>query len=232
MSLAFIAGTSLIGSDFFGRARRRTIRVGNRHVEILADGNRLFLPRHGLKGQVPPHKLDHAAHMRALKALGADAVLAICSVGSLQRRITPAHYVVPDDYMGLWTPATAFDRGAHHITPSLDETLRRVLIRAARKLRLPLVNRGVYVQTVGPRLETRAEIRFLSRFADVVGMTMASEATVARELDLPYAALCVVDNFANGLVKQPLTLKQIMESAARKWPVLIRLLELAARELA
>ena len=58
---------------------------------------------------------------------------------------------------------------------------------------------GVYWQTRGPRFETPAEIRLIAAHADVVGMTIASECVVAGELGLDYAALCVVDNLANGL---------------------------------
>ena len=58
---------------------------------------------------------------------------------------------------------------------------------------------GVYWQARGPRFETPAEIRLMAAHADVVGMTIATECVVAGELGLDYAALCVVDNLANGL---------------------------------
>ena len=58
---------------------------------------------------------------------------------------------------------------------------------------------GVYWQAIGPRFETPAEIRLIAAHADVVGMTIASECIVAGELGLDYAALCMVDNLANGL---------------------------------
>ena len=69
----------------------------------------------------------------------------------------------------------------------------------------PLVDGGVYWQAFGPRFETPAEIRLIAQYADVVGMTMASECIVAGELGLSYAAVCIVDNLANGLGDQPLT---------------------------
>ena len=70
---------------------------------------------------------------------------------------------------------------------------------------VPLKDGGVYWQAFGPRFETPAEIRFIAQFADVVGMTMASECIVAGELGLSYAAVCIVDNLANGLGEQQLT---------------------------
>ena len=69
----------------------------------------------------------------------------------------------------------------------------------------PLRDGGVYWQTSGPRFETPAEIRLLAAHADLVGMTIASECVVACELGLAYAAVCVVDNLANGVAARPLS---------------------------
>lgn len=57
----------------------------------------------------------------------------------------------------------------------------------------------VYVQTTGPRFETRAEIASYVPRGHVVGMTCASEWILASELMLPYALVCAVDNCCNGL---------------------------------
>jgi len=70
---------------------------------------------------------------------------------------------------------------------------------------------GTYVQTRGPRFETVAEIAALSQFADLVGMTLASEATLACELSIPFAAICTVDNYANGLADGVLTYDEVLK---------------------
>ena len=67
---------------------------------------------------------------------------------------------------------------------------------------------GVYWQTVGPRLETQAEIRLIASHAHVVGMTLGSEWASAAERGLPYAAVCVVDNLANGVGERELTIEE------------------------
>jgi 5'-methylthioadenosine phosphorylase len=72
---------------------------------------------------------------------------------------------------------------------------------------------GVYVQTRGPRIETVAEVKALSAWADVVGMTVASEATLACELGMEFAALCTVDNYANGLGGEVLTYEHILSTS-------------------
>ena len=86
---------------------------------------------------------------------------------------------------------------------------------AARDCGINVVNGGVYWQTKGPRFETKAEIRMMSQFADLVGMTMASEAVIAQELGLSYASLCSVDNYANGLGERELTVDEILQHARR-----------------
>ncbi|MCK9581812.1 MAG: 5'-methylthioadenosine phosphorylase, partial [Methanoregula sp.] len=63
----------------------------------------------------------------------------------------------------------------------------------------------------GPRFETVAEIAALAKVADLVGMTIASEATLARELGIPFAALSTVDNYANGLTEESLSWDEVLE---------------------
>jgi 5'-methylthioadenosine phosphorylase len=84
-------------------------------------------------------------------------------------------------------------------TEPYDEPLRQRLLAAAERAGEGIVADGVYAATQGPRLETAAEINRLERDgADLVGMTAMPEASLARELDVPYASLCVVANWAAG----------------------------------
>ena len=119
---------------------------------------------------------------------------------------------MPDDFIGFWDIPTYYDDKVVHATPSLDDGLRTVLVAAAKDAKATVRAEGVYVQTTGPRLETRAEVAHFKTFGDIVGMTMASEATLASELGIPYAALCTVDNFAHGIVDEPLTFDRIRET--------------------
>ncbi len=97
--------------------------------------------------------------------------------------------------------------------------MRVALIKVVRGLNLniELVESGVYFQTSGPRLETRAEINFIKNYADIVGMNMASEATLARELGLEYANLSTVDNYAHGISDsdEELDYEKIVEAASK-----------------
>lgn len=182
-------------------------RVG-KHGEITV----IFLPRHGKDHRIPPHKLNHRANLWSLKDLGATHVLGTSSTGSLKKTIHPGTFVVPHDFIGFWSIPTYHDEKVIHATPTLDEPLRTILVAAAKDAKATVRDRGVYVQTTGPRLETRAEIAFFSKIGDVVGMTMSSEATLASELGIPYASLCTVDNFAHGIAAEPLTFDRIRET--------------------
>lgn len=177
-----------------------------------------FLARHGSDHQIPPHRINHRANLWALKEAGASAVVGSCSVGSLQTEIAPGTLVVPDDYVSFWDVPAYYDDQVQHITPSLDPDLRKQLVQAAKAQGVPVQDGGVYVQTRGPRLETRAEVRILREFGDLLGMTMATEATLAQELGLRYASLCSVDNYGHGITKEPPTFEDIrrtQESNAR-----------------
>ncbi|MEA3471474.1 MAG: 6-oxopurine nucleoside phosphorylase, partial [Thermodesulfobacteriota bacterium] len=118
-----------------------------------------------------------------------------------------------------------FDNEQQHITPTLSEKIRQKLINASEKLGIPLIKKGIYWQTRGPRLETKAEIRMMSRFADIVGMTMASEAMIACEMDIEYASICSVDNFGHGLTESPLSMQEIKETARKNAGKILKIVD-------
>jgi 5'-methylthioadenosine phosphorylase len=93
--------------------------------------------------------------------------------------------------------------------PGFDDAWRREALKVLAEGGSEIVGGGVYWQSRGPRLETPAEIRLVAAHADLIGMTLASESVVAGELGLPYAALCVVDNLANGIAGSELSLAEL-----------------------
>jgi 5'-methylthioadenosine phosphorylase len=167
----------------------------------------VVLQRHEAAGAyVLPHAIDHAANLRSLLEAGCDRVLAICSVGSLDAGLSVGSFVCPHDFIALQLTVTTFDDPRGHAMPGFDPAWRgRVLAAWEESGAGTLRDGGVYWQTNGPRFETPAEIGLIAAHADLVGMTLASECIVAGELGLPYAAVCVVDNLANGIAAQPLS---------------------------
>lgn len=194
-------------------------------VFILEADGVVFLPRHGKEKNIPPHRINHRANIWCLKEIGAEWVIGVNSVGSLRKDITPRYFVVPHDYINLFNIPTFFDEEIVHITPGMDEELRGLIISSLRNSSQPYLDRGVYIQTRGPRLETPAEIRMLMAFGDIVGMTMASEATASKELGLRYASICSVDNLCHGIGEGPLSSEEIRENAKRKGKAVKEILE-------
>lgn len=175
-------------------------------LAAAAESHATVLQRHGAPGAyVLPHRIDHEANLRSLAEAGCDRVLAICSVGSLDPELGVGSVVCPHDFIALQVTVTTFEDPRAHMTVGFDPDWRgEVLAAWGASEAGPLRDGGIYWQTNGPRFETPAEIRLLAAHADLVGMTLASECIVAAELGLPYAAVCVVDNLANGIEAQPL----------------------------
>lgn len=181
----------------------------------LPDGDFEVLARHGTDAYVLPHRIDHVANMRALAAAGCDRVLAIGSVGGLRPELEPGTFVCLDDFIALDSePVTALAGPAAHRVPGFDPGWRAEVLAAFAAAGADAGDGGVYWQARGPRLETPAEIRLAAQHADVIGMTVASECVVAGELGLRYAAICVVDNLANGVGQTELTLAEVEANRA------------------
>jgi 5'-methylthioinosine phosphorylase len=207
------------GSSAAGRGGEQIVAAAEGHGAVVAQ-------RHGATGvYVLPHAIDHAANLRPLVEAGCDRALSICSVGSLDADLGVGSFVCPHDFIALQVTATTFDDPRGHAMPGFDAGWRGEVLAAwngggpagsgasqgaaPAAAAGPLRDGGVYWQTNGPRFETPAEIRLMAAHADLVGMTMASECVVAGELGLAYAAVCVVDNMANGIGAQPLTAAEV-----------------------
>ncbi len=219
MALGIIGGTSLFGTELLAGMEERDVRTDYGPVYVLATSIHsheiLFIPRHGREQNIPPHRINYKANMRAFKDLGVEEIISVTSVGSVKRALPPRSLVVPHDYIGLFSILTYYDDKIVHVTPGLDDGVRQQLLDAAASLGIALVEQGVYFQTLSPRLETKAEINLIKDYADIVGMNMATEATLATELELRYANISTVDNYAHGIVDEPLDYKDIVAAAAQ-----------------
>jgi 5'-methylthioadenosine phosphorylase len=221
-----ISGTIFHQTDIFHALEEKIIETDFGKVQLLVSDRAVYLLRHGNKQKhhILPHLVNYQANVKALKDIGVEEIIAVNSTGSLKKRLKPGMLMVPDDFIMLTGGSSIFSKKAGHITPTLDENVRQKWLAAARECGIEVVDGGVYWQTIGPRLETKAEIRLMSQFADIVGMTMANEAIVAKELELPYAALCSIDNYGHGLTKRPLTMEQILRHASKNAEVILQII--------
>ena len=214
--MGIISGTiPLHEEDIFKNLEKTVVKTEFGSTLVFLSEMVAFIPRHGMDTGTPPHMINHQANLKALQDMGVKEVIGVNSTGSLKKEVKPGMIIIPDDYISTSGTPTIFHNSAVHIIPVLDEGIRKRLIHTAEKLGINVIGNGVYWQPSGPRLETKAEIRMMSQFADIVGMTMASEATIAAELELPYAAICSVDNYGHGLVEKPLIPEEIGKGARR-----------------
>jgi 5'-methylthioadenosine phosphorylase len=205
--LAIIGGSGLTRLSTLAVAHREVVRTpyGEPSSALLfgqiAGREVVFLARHGHGHTIPPHRVNYRANLWALNERGATAVLAVASVGGI-RDALPGELLLPHQLIDYThdREATFFDGGDRRVvhidfTHPYAAALREKCLAAARAAGIALTDGGVY----GPRLETVAEIDRMDRDgATLVGMTGMPEAALARELELPYAAIAVVVNHAAG----------------------------------
>ena len=196
------------------------VRIG------MLDGHRVaFLARHGEGHSLPPHRINYRANLAALKALGARRVLAMNTVGGITERFGPRVLACPDqliDYTWGRISTICEEPGTEVLHVDFGEpytrSLRQAVVAAAAKARVALVDGGCYGATQGPRLETRAEIARMRRDGcDLVGMTGMPEAGLAREMELDYACLAIVANWAAGAgpdQEEVITLQDVLDNVA------------------
>jgi 5'-deoxy-5'-methylthioadenosine phosphorylase len=209
---AIVGGSGLKKLTLLKNPRREVIRTpyGDPSGPLTfgsLDGVELaFLARHGYGHTIAPHEINYRANLWALRQAGVNQVLAVATVGGISENMGPGALAVPDQIIDYThgrrnTYFEGADQPVVHVdfTEPYDEELRQRLIAAAARVTVAVGTRGTYGCTQGPRLESAAEISRLERDGcTVVGMTGMPEAALARELELPYAALTVVANHAAG----------------------------------
>jgi 5'-methylthioinosine phosphorylase len=166
----------------------------------------IFLARHGYGYTIPPHLVNYRANLWALREAGVTDVVSVATVGGIRADLTPGTLVVPDqvldytqgrDYTFFSTRNTSYKN--IDFTLPYSTALRSLILRSAKKVKQHCLDGGVYATTQGPRLDSIAEInRFEKDGADMVGMTGMPEAALARELEMNYATIAVVANYAAG----------------------------------
>jgi 5'-methylthioadenosine phosphorylase len=171
-----------------------------------------FLPRHGRKHHVPPHRINYRANLWALAAAGVRQVLGPCAVGGLRPDYGPGTLVIPDQLVDRTKSRvqTFFDgevvdgRAPNVVHVSFADpycpTGRRAAVEAARAAGWAAVDGGTLVVVEGPRFSTRAESRWhAAQGWSTVGMTGHPEAILARELGLCYTSLNLVTDLDAGV---------------------------------
>jgi len=191
-----------------------------------------FIPRHGARHESPPHRVNYRANVWSLKQLGVERIIATNAVGAMRESYRPGDLAIPVDLIDFTRlrANTFYDsEPVRHVdvTDIYCPEVREALIHVSNQPSRKVWNESILACTDGPRYETPAEIRMMrTAGCDIVGMTSAPEAFLARELEICYGAICLVTNMAAGMQKT-LTAREVTELAGKILPEVGSLLRAA-----
>jgi len=189
----------------------------------------VLLARHGREHTITPSRVNYRANIQALKDAGCTHVLATTAVGSLREEIGRGHLVIIDQFIDATKQrAMTFHESfaPHHpvhtpMADPFDAGLRNALITTCQRLGFAFHPRGTVVTIEGPRFSTRAESNMFRAWgADIINMSVATEAALANEAGLPYAAVAMSTDYDCWKVDEaPVTwdaILQVFNSNAQK----------------
>ena len=209
MKIGIIGGSGLDNPDIlkdineievntdFGKPSDKLITGKINDVEVI------ILPRHGKDHSIPPSQVNFRANIQALKDAKVDYIIATTACGSLKEDIGRGDFVILDQFIDFTrhrkiTFFEDFSRGAKHcaMADPFDKKLRKILIETSKNLGFKTHEKGTVVTIEGPRFSTRAESNMFRIWGgDVINMSVAPEAALANEMEVPYAAIAMSTDF-------------------------------------
>lgn len=207
VAIGIIGGSGLYEIEGFETRRTVTLRTpfgspsGPLTIGSLNGRDVAFLARHGAGHRFSPSDINYRANIHAMKQLGVTRILSVSAVGSMKEQIHPGDLVIPDQFYDhtKGRRSTFFDKGvvAHvAFADPVCDTLTGALDEGCRQLGLKVHRGGTYLCMEGPQFSTRAESLIYRQWGvDVIGMTNATEAKLAREAEICYATLALVTDY-------------------------------------
>ncbi|MFA6428854.1 MAG: S-methyl-5'-thioadenosine phosphorylase [Candidatus Buchananbacteria bacterium] len=191
------------------------------HLGKIAGQSVAFLPRHGEKHTIPPHKINYRANLAAFKQLGVKHIISPCAAGSLQPDIKPGDFVVLDQFVDRTVgredsfyqgPQVTHVAGAKPYCPQLAD----LAVKTCQELKIAVHPQGTVVVINGPRFSTTAESRwFASHGWQVINMTQYPEVILAKEQAIGFCGLALITDYDAGLAGvpgiEPVTLEEVMK---------------------
>lgn len=209
IKVGIIGGSGLDNPDMFKDAKEIALETpyGAPSSPLLCGSlngaSVVMLSRHGRNHQLSPSQVNYRANIHALKSQGVTHILATTACGSLREKIGRGDFVILDQFIDLTrhrksTFYDSFEQGAKHTSMAepFDAELRSVLFATAKELNLKVHEKGTVITIEGPRFSSKAESRMFRLWgADVINMSIAPEAILANELELPYAAVAMSTDY-------------------------------------
>ena len=230
MALGIITGSGTYSLPGFEGSRPEPVTTewGDAFVSRgrFAGVDVLHISRHGVDHVRLSNHVTHLSNIAALKQLGAAGVLAVTVCGAVEPGIElgslicfdDLHFPInrlPDGSLCTFFSEPGDPRRGHWIYEGpFSPDLRAALLAGGAQAHVTVRDGGCYGMVDGPRFNTRAEIRGLAACGvTAVSQTAGPETVLCGELELPYAAICVVDNLANGVAAEPLSPEDIRAGA-------------------
>lgn len=237
--IGIIGGTGLeniAGLKFIDKIQKET-PYGSPSDEYRVYENDLFiiyaLNRHGKNHEYAPHNVNYKANIYGFYMLEVSEILSFSSVGGINLSYRNGDLVLTDDAIDNTNRGSVTfynEKGkVVHIDMSSPFCLsvRNKLLNSAKNMGIDIINGGTYICTDGPRFETPAEIKMYRIWgADMVGMTLFPEVTLAKELGICYANISLITNAASGVEEnRKLTSDEVVEEAKKNTTKITKIIE-------
>ena len=205
--IGVIGGTGLYAMEELKGVREIKVKTpfgspsDNIILGTLAGIKVAFLPRHGRRHAMLPGEINQRANMWALKSIGVKTIISASAVGSLRQELPPTHFVFPDQFVDQTKgrPSTFFGNGIVGHVPLAEPfcmNISDMMYKEAVKLGIKAHKGGTYCCMEGPGFSTKAESNFHRKMGySIIGMTMATEAKLAREAGFHYAPVSLVTDY-------------------------------------
>lgn len=207
VKIGILGGSGFYNMDCIKNSRltKMTTPFGEPSENVLVgeigDTPVAFISRHGRGHRYNPSEVNYRANLFAMKMLKVEQVISVSAVGSLKEELKPTDLVIPDQYVDATfkRDKTFFEKGIAAHVPMDEPTcsrLARLAETAAKRLNLTVHTGGIYYNMEGPQFSTRAESHTYRKLGyDIIGMTQAVEAKLARELEICFLPLAFVTDY-------------------------------------
>ena len=168
--------------------------------------------------------------IRLMRLLGAKLLFLTNASGGINEKYRAGDFMLISDHISSFIPSPLIGANDEKLGPRFPDMsdvykkeIREIIKRIAKEEGIP-PQEGVYIQFTGPAYETPAEIRMARLLgADAVGMSTVCEAIVANHMGMDVCGISCVTNMASGILPQPLSHKEVQETADRVAPLFERL---------
>jgi 5'-methylthioadenosine phosphorylase len=207
ISIGVIGGSGLYEMEGLTQVKRVRVstpfgKPSDDYIVGTLFGSRVaFLPRHGRGHRIMPSDINYRANIFGMKKLGAERIISVSAVGSMREEIKPGDIVIPDQFYDhtKHRRSTFFGDGvvAHvGMAEPVCAALCAALIETGTRIGATVHRGGTYLCMEGPQFSTRAEsLIYRTWNVDVIGMTNATEAKLAREAEMCYSTIALATDY-------------------------------------